>query len=230
MYEYRADFYNYLASFAIRSAARVVPILSGMLPIRSVVDFGCGHGAWLSAWQSAAVSITGVDGSYVDRRRLLIDPAHFHAADLAEPLSASRARQFVDTLTAHGSCVLFSAAVPGQGGEHHVNEQPLDYWRAMFRQKGFAAVDCLRPLIVGDAEIEPWYRYNIILYVAEDHLAALPETLRSRRVADADELDDYRPLPYRLRQALMRRLPVGAVSQLPRLRASLAVRNAGVRG
>jgi len=247
MYEYRADFYNYLASFAIRSAARVVPILSGMLPIRSVVDFGCGHGAWLSAWQSAAVSITGVDGSYVDRRRLLIDPAHFHAADLAEPidlgrrfdlvqslevaehLSASRARRFVDTLTAHGSCVLFSAAVPGQGGEHHVNEQPLDYWRAMFRQKGFAAVDCLRPLIVGDAEIEPWYRYNIILYVAEDHLAALPETLRSRRVADADELDDYRPLPYRLRQALMRRLPVGAVSQLSRLRASLAVRNAGVR-
>ena len=248
MYEYRADFYNYLASFAIRSAARVVPILSGMLPIRSVVDFGCGHGAWLSAWQSAAVSITGVDGSYVDRRRLLIDPARFHAADLAEPidlgrrfdlvqslevaehLPAAKARQFVDTLTAHGSCVLFSAAVPGQGGEHHVNEQPLDYWRAMFRQKGFAAVDCLRPLIVGDAEIEPWYRYNIILYVAEDHLAALPETLRSRRVADADELDDYRPLPYRLRQALMRRLPVGAVSQLSRLRASLAARNAGVRG
>jgi SAM-dependent methyltransferase len=248
MYEYRADFYNYLASFAIRSAARVVPILSGMLPIRSVADFGCGHGAWLSAWQSAGVSITGVDGSYVDRRRLLIDPAHFHAADLAEPidlgrrfdlvqslevaehLSASKAQQFVDTLTAHGSCVLFSAAVPGQGGEHHVNEQPLDYWRAMFRQNGFAAIDCLRPLIVGDAEIEPWYRYNIILYVAEDHLAALPETLRLRRVADADELDDYRPLPYRLRQALMRRLPVGAVSQLSRLRASLAARNAGVRG
>ena len=248
MYEYRADFYQYLASFAIRSAQRVVPQLAGMLPIRSVADFGCGHGAWLSVWQGAGVSITGVDGSYVDRRRLLIDPAYFHAADLAEPidlgrrfdlvqslevaehLPASRAQQFVDTLTAHGSCVLFSAAVPGQGGEHHVNEQPLDYWRAMFRQRGFVAIDCLRPLIFGDAEIEPWYRYNIVLYVAEDHLAHLPEMLRSRRVADEDELDDYRPLPYRLRHALMRRLPIGAVSRLSRLRAALAARNAGVRG
>jgi len=246
MYEYRADFYNYLASFAINSAERVVPRLAGMFPIRSVVDFGCGHGAWLSVWQNAGVSITGVDGSYVDRRHLRIDPGYFHAADLAEPidlgrrfdlvqslevaehLPAAKAQQFVDTLTAHGSCVLFSAAVPGQGGEHHVNEQPLDYWRAMFRQKGFVAVDCLRPLIVGDAEIEPWYRYNIVPYVAEDHLAALPEMLRSRRVADADRLDDYRPLPYRLRHALMRRLPVGAVSQLSRLRASLA--NTRVRG
>src|SRR5712691_10089337 len=237
VYEYTADFYRYLASFAIRSAQRIVPQLAGVLRVRSVVDFGCGQGAWLSVWQSAGATITGVDGSYVDQRRLLIDAANFQAADLAEPiglgrrfdlvqslevaehLPASRARQFVDTLTAHGTCVLFSAAVPGQGGEHHVNEQPLDYWREIFRQKGFVAVDCLRPLIVGDAEIEPWYRYNIVLYVAEDHLAALPEMLRSRRVADADRLDDYRPLPYRLRHALMRRLPVGAVSQLSRLRA-----------
>ena len=65
---------------------------------------------------------------------------------------------------------------------------------------------------------------------AEDHLAHLTEMLRSRRVADADELDDYRPLPYRLRHALMRRLPVGAVSRLSRLRAALAARSAGVRG
>jgi SAM-dependent methyltransferase len=248
VYEYPADFYRYLASFAIRSARRVVPQLTGVLPVRSVVDFGCGQGAWLSVWKSAGVTITGVDGSYVDRRHLLIDPADFHAADLAEPiglgrrfdlvqslevaehLPASRARQFVDTLTAHGSCVLFSAAVPGQGGEHHVNEQPLGYWRAIFRQKGFVAIDYLRPLIFDDAEIEPWYRYNIILYVAEARLADLPEALRSRLVADVDELDDYRPLPYRLRQALVRRLPVGAVSRLSRLRASLAARNAGDRG
>jgi SAM-dependent methyltransferase len=242
MYEYDADFYRYLASFVVRSARGVVPRLASVLPIRSVVDFGCGQGAWLSVWQSAGVSITGVDGSYVDRRRLLIDPTYFRAADLAEPidlgrrfdlvqslevaehLPASRARQFVDTLTAHGSCVLFSAAVPGQGGEHHVNEQPLGYWRDIFRQKGFVAIDYLRPLIFKDAEIEPWYRYNTVLYVAEDHVAALPEMLRSRLVSDADELDEYRPLPYRLRQALMGRLPVGAVTRLYRLRTSLVAR------
>jgi SAM-dependent methyltransferase len=247
MYQYQADFYRYLASFAVRSAERIVPRLAGVLPVRSVVDFGCGHGAWLSVWHAAGATITGVDGSYVERRDLLIDPAFFHAADLAEPidlgrrfdlvqslevaehLPAPRARQFVDTLTSHGSCVLFSAAPPGQGGEHHVNEQPPDYWRALFREKGFVAIDYLRPLLREDAAVEPWYRFNIVLYVAEDHLAALPEAVRSRRVADGDRLHDYRTLPHRVRHAVLRHLPVGAVSRLSRLRASLAPRRAGLR-
>src|SRR5712691_1273395 len=247
MYQYQGDFYRYLASFAVSSAERVMPLLTGVLPIGSVVDFGCGQGAWLSVWQGSGAEIAGVDGAYVERSQLLIDQAFFHAADLAEPidlgrrfdlvqslevaehLPASKARQFIETLTAHGSCVLFSAAPPGQGGEHHVNEQPPDYWRALFRERGFAAVDYLRPLIGKDAEIEPWYRFNTILYVAEDHLAALPEAVRARVVPDAESLGDYRTLPYRLRHAVLRHLPVGAVSRLSRLRASLAARKAEFR-
>ena len=247
MYEYPADFYLYLASFALRSARRIVPQVVGVLPVRSVADFGCGQGAWLSVWQDAGISVAGVDGPYVDRGRLLIDPAHFHAADLAAPidlgrrfdlvqsvevaehLPAAKAPLFVETLTAHGPCVLFSAAVPGQGGENHVNEQPLGYWRALFRAKGFVAVDWLRPLMRDDAKIEPWYRYNIILYLAEDHLPALPEVVRSRVVADTQELADYRPLSYRLRNAVLRQLPVGTVSRLSRLRSALAARKAGLK-
>jgi hypothetical protein len=247
MYRYQPDFYRYLASFAVRSAQRVVPHLASVLPIKSVVDFGCGQGAWLSVWHAAGAAITGVDGSSVERRDLLIDPAFFHAADLAEPidlgrrfdlvqslevaehLPAAKARPFVDTLTAHGSCILFSAAPPGQGGEHHVNEQSPDYWRAIFREHGFAAVDYLRPLIRDDVEIEPWYRFNTILYVAEDHLATLPEALRTRVVPDAVPLDDYRTLPHRLRHAVLRHMPISAVSRLSRLRASLAARRADLR-
>jgi len=41
--------------------------------------------------------------------------------------------------------VAASAAVLGQGGEHHLNEQPHDYWRDMFLQRGFALIDGLRP-------------------------------------------------------------------------------------
>ena len=100
-----------------------------------------------------------VDGPYVDRRRLLIDPGDFHAADLAAPiglgrrfdlvqslevaehLPAAKAEQFVDMLTTHGHCVMFSAAVPGQGAENHVNEQPAEYWRAIFGERGYGAVD-----------------------------------------------------------------------------------------
>lgn len=134
MYEYGADFYRYLASFAMRSARAVVPQLSAVIPIRSVVDFGCGQGAWLSIWKRAGASIVGIDGPYVDRDKLLIDEAAFQAADLSAPidlgrcfdlvqslevaehLPAAKAEQFIATLTKHGPRVLFSAAVPGQGG------------------------------------------------------------------------------------------------------------------
>jgi SAM-dependent methyltransferase len=220
----------------------VVNKLSDILPIRSVADFGCGQGAWLSAWQSVGASVIGIDGPYVDRDRLLIDAAAFRPGDLAEAidlgarfdlvqslevaehLPAAKAEQFIATLTAHGSCVLFSAAVPGQGGENHVNEQPLDSWRDIFRRRGYVALDYLRPLLVNDAAVEPAYRYNIMLYVDEGRFASLPEPLRACRVPDGEALKDFRPLRVRLRNSLVRCLPPEAVNHLARLKASLAAK------
>jgi SAM-dependent methyltransferase len=245
VYEYRTDFYRFLASFAVRSAQRIVPKLTAAVRIRNVVDFGCGQGAWLSVWTATGASVTGVDGPYVDRRHLLIGTDDFHAADLAAPidlvrqfdlvqslevaehLPATKAGQFVDTLTAHGPCVLFSAAVPGQGGENHINEQPLDYWRAFFRERQYAAVDYLRPLICDDPEIAPWYRCNIMLYVKDDAIASLPDPIRSCRVPDTQPFENYWPLSYRLRHALVRRLSRGVVDRISRTKGVLAARRAG---
>jgi SAM-dependent methyltransferase len=244
MYEYGADFYRYLSSFAARSARVVVPRLTAALPVHSVADFGCGQGAWLSVWRSAGASIVGVDGPYVDPSQLLIDAAAFHAADLAQPidlgrrfdlvqslevaehLPATKAEQFVETLTVHGPLVLFSAAIPGQGGENHINEQPLGYWRAIFRRRGYVPIDFLRPQLVNDADVEQTYRYNMMLYVNETSLASLPETVRACRVGEGQAFDDYRPFSYRLRNVLVRSLPLEAVNRLARLKASLAARAA----
>jgi SAM-dependent methyltransferase len=248
-YEYGPGFYRANASIAVRSAERIVPKLITAFPVRNVVDFGCGRGAWLSVWAKAGAAVTGVDGPFVDRRQLLIDPASFRDADLAGPvdlgvqsdlvqslefaehLPATSAEEFVETLVAHGSKVLFSAAIPGQGGEHHINEQPLEYWRVIFRKRGYAAIDFLRPLILNDAAVERWYRYNIMLYVRDDMIAALPERLRSCRVEDGQGLLDYRPRPYRLQNALVRRLPAGTVDRISRIKWRLATtRSIGVRG
>ena len=76
-----------------------------------------------------------------------------------------------------GRFILFSAAVPGQGGEHHVNEQPYDYWRKRFAEAGFTAYDFVRPRIAADNGISFWYRYNIILFV-RDELAGESEPCR----------------------------------------------------
>ena len=244
LHEYNADFYGFLTSFAVRSAEQIIPLLTAELTIGGVADFGCGQGAWLSVWRKAGAAVVGVDGPYVDRGHLMIEQGEFRAADLGSPidlgrrfdlvqslevaehLSADRAAAFIDTLTAHGRLVLFSAAVPGQGGEHHVNEQPLEYWRAKFRDRGYLAVDCIRPQAAGNEAIQNWYRNNILLYVAESRLAALPEPLRVYRVPDGHKLREYWPLPDRVQQALLRQLPRGVVDHLSRFKARLHARKA----
>ena len=224
MYEYGADFYRYLSSFAARSARVVVPRLTAVLPVHSVVDFGCGQGAWLSVWRSAGASIVGVDGPYVDPSRLLIDAAAFHAADLTKPiglgrrfdlvqslevaehLPATKAEQFIETLTAHGALVLFSAAIPGQGGENHINERPLSFWQDIFRTMGFAAYDIVRPAFRADSSVEPWYRFNTVLYANERVRASLPAAVAHARV-EPGRLNEIGDIGWQARKSILRLLP-----------------------
>jgi SAM-dependent methyltransferase len=248
MYEYEDHFYRFLASFAVRSAEQIVPLLRALLPINSVVDFGCGHGAWLSVWRKVGASVMGVDGPYVNQQHLMIDADQFRAADLSQPINlgrrfdlvqslevaehlpSSRACDFIGTLTAHGPLVMFSAAVPGQGGEHHINEQPLEYWREKFRERGYSAIDCVRPEVVQNPRIQHWYRYNTVLYAEKGQLEKMSDRVRAFRVAENQSLRDFWPLPARIRHAVIRQLPSGAVDYLSRRKAQLEARKAKSAG
>ena len=242
MYEYGAAFYSFLDSFALRSAQQIVPIITGTLNVASVADFGCGQGAWLQAWAGTGACITGIDGPYVDHRRLLVPASAFVAADLAAPLDlGSRfdlvqslevaehlpggcAGTFIDTLARHGDAILFSAAVPGQGGEHHVNERPLEYWRGLFAARGYHAIDLVRPAVRGDAAVQRWYRCNIVLYANSAGLARLGGAARAAMVPDGQALASYWPLKDRIRQSLVRTLPVAAVDRLSALNSAMIAR------
>jgi len=229
MHEYGDDFYAFLSSFAVRSAQKIVPLVLKATGARSVADFGCGQGAWLSVWEKAGLEVTGLDGPYVNQSKLLVDPANFRPTDLATPINlgrrfdivqsletaehlpASRAAGFVADLTSHADFVLFSAAVPGQGGEHHINEQGLEYWRRLFDARGFAPVDLVRPALRGDEGVQLWYRCNTVLYVRRERLDQLP--------AAGQTLAEYWPLASRIRQSFIRLLPVPAVDFLARVNA-----------
>lgn len=233
MYEYDAEFLDYTRSIATRSANVIVPILMDALQPSSVADFGCGRGPWLQVWKNAGVaSVLGIDGEYVDRSDLAIDPTEFTARDLgatidlarhfdlveslevAEHLPESRARGFVADLCRHGDMVLFSAAPPGQGGEHHINEQPYAYWRGFFTELGYEAFDFIRPQIEGRREVAPWYRYNTLLYVNRDHVESLPEAVRATWLSQASPIRDVSPLLYKLRKSIVRQLPYWATQAL----------------
>lgn len=244
MYEYGAAFYSFLDSFAVRSAQRIVPLVAGALPVASVADFGCGQGAWLHVWESAGAGILGIDGPYVDRTRLLIPTEAFLPADLtasldlgrrfdlvqslevAEHLPRASAGPFIGTLTSHADAVLFSAAVPGQGGEHHVNEQPLEFWRGLFGARGYRAVDLVRPAVRGDVGVQRWYRCNTVLYVNDAGAARLSPEARRALVPDAQPLCHYWPAADRIRQSLVRILPLPVVDRLAAFNAALAARRA----
>jgi SAM-dependent methyltransferase len=233
VYEYDAQFLSYGRSMATRSAQVVVSILMDALQPKSVLDLGCGRGAWLGVWKAAGASqVLGVDGDYVDRNDLAIDLSEFSAQDLgstidldrrfdlveslevAEHLPESRARGFVADLCRHSDTVLFGAAPPGQGGEHHINEQPYSYWRTFFSELGYDAFDFVRPQITERREVAPWYRYNTLLYVKREHVDSLPESVRQTRLSHDSPIRDVSPLLYKLRKNVVRRLPYWATQAL----------------
>ena len=192
-FEYDAEFYQKTMLEVRRSAGVIVPMVVELVKPNSVLDVGCGIGTWLAAFQAAGVDdVVGLDGEYVPGEMLEIPKDRFFAVDLNEPIQMDRrfdlvvslevaehlheiaAAGFVRSLTRLGPVVLFSAAIPFQGGEHHVNEQWLDYWSAMFARCGFVIVDCLRTRLWNDESICWWYAQNMVLFVEEGMLPQLP--------------------------------------------------------
>ncbi len=242
VHEYGSTFYSFLDSFAARSAGRIVPLVAAALPITSIADFGCGQGAWLQAWQGTGAEILGLDGPYVDRSRLLIPESAFLPSDLAAPIDLNRrfdlvqslevaehlppacSDAFVGALTRHANAILFSAAVPGQGGEHHVNEQPLAFWRGLFAARGYHAADLVRPAVKGDAQVQRWYGCNMILYVNDAGAARLSRSARDAIIPEAQPLATYWTPAERLRQSFVRILPVSVVDRLSSVKATFAAR------
>jgi SAM-dependent methyltransferase len=241
-YEYDGKFFAYVDRGAIRSARVVVPTVIDALGCRSVLDVGCGTGAWLSVYRDCGISdVTGVDGDYVDRARLMISGERFHAIDVsrafnlnktfdlvqslevAEHLPPETSRVFVANLVRHGAVVLFSAAVPGQGGENHVNERPYEFWRGLFAEYGYAPYDFLRPQLRDHHEVEAWYRYNSMLYVREDRAASLSVEVTRTRIASGSPIQNSAPMSFRMRTMLLRMCPVAVVTKLAALRHRLVL-------
>lgn len=208
---YSHDFFEGHQGPSSASAEAVVPLVMDWVAPASVVDVGCGRGAWLAAFVRHGVTdILGIDGDYVDRASLSIPPDAFRAADLTRPLNvgrafdlavslevaehlpASSAEVFIATLAELAPVVLFSAASPYQGGTHHVNERWPAYWAERFGRHGYRALDILRPRIWGRPEVASWYQQNAVVYARPEALAAHPK-LSAARVYDGPPIGCLHP-------------------------------------
>ena len=188
---YPADFYADRRAHTAHAAARLLAVLPPDLPRASVADIGCGTGTWLAtALDTGSTSAVGIEGNWVtpdmlDDKRIDFRPHDLEtrftgprvdlalSLEVAEHLSPGRAPTFVADLVALAPAILFSAAIPGQGGVGHLNEQWPSYWAALFAAQGYAAIDSVRPAIWTDEAIPAWYRQNAILFVDRPTLALL---------------------------------------------------------
>lgn len=190
---YGPEFFEGQSEGSLLSAKVVVPLVCELLHPRSVVDVGCGRGTWLAVFREYGVAkVLGLDGDYVGRTSLLVPPECFRATDLRKPftlddefdvavclevaehLPIRSAQGLVESLVGLAPAVLFSAAVPLQGGTNHVNEQWPKYWATLFAGFRYRRVDAIRPTIWKDRRVKWWYRQNTFLFVNETHVGSYP--------------------------------------------------------
>ena len=174
--------------------------------IQSAVDFGCGVGTWLAGLQNLGVSeIKGFDGAWVNQELLVIPKDCFEKIDfdkgvkldkkydlavsieVAEHLLEKSAKGFIKSITDASDIILFSAAIPYQGGDNHVNEQWPEYWNRLFNENGFIAVDCLRKRLWNKMEVFDFHRQNIMIYVKKNRLSDI-------KAPEGDFCIDYAPM------------------------------------
>jgi SAM-dependent methyltransferase len=190
MREYDKGFYTTLAHTARRSAQYIAPIVLAYIKPKSIVDVGCGTGTWLSVFaENGITDFLGIDGDFVPQDALEIPADRYVSFDLtraynstrrfdlvvslevAEHLPTQCADSFVAALVRLGPAVLFSAAIPGQGGTHHVNEQWQDYWANLFLRHDYVPIDLVRRTIWENEEVAWWYAQNTLLYFSSSYVA-----------------------------------------------------------
>ena len=245
--KYNKTFFDHVDMGAVSSAEIFARLLMPQLKPNSLLDVGCGRGGWLRSWKEAGCeNVLGIDGDYVDPERLYVHRHEFEIADLnksfdvgrrfdlvqslevGEHLDPDASQTFVDSIVRHGDVILFSAAVPGQGGTQHINERPLEFWRMLFWGRGYLPYDYLRRQLKRDVRIEPWYRYNSLLYANPAGRSRLSRPILETALPDGQPIPDVSTPYWQLRRRVLRLVPRAPIEGLVSLKHFLRLRLRGI--
>ena len=177
------DLYALIRPGSQRSAGVVVPLVQDIVDARSVVDVGGGEGWWAHEFALLGARAVCIDDGAASEPAPGVEHVHHDLSngvpeslgrfDLALSLEVAEhvEPQFADGLVA-GLCdlapsILFSAAIPGQGGHGHHNEQWPDYWAERFRTHGYSCSGALRWMLWDNDLVEYWYRQNMLFVTRE---------------------------------------------------------------
>jgi SAM-dependent methyltransferase len=190
---YDNNFYEHQSNGSYVSAKEILPVLFDVYKPESIVDFGSGVGTFLIAAREYGIeNILGVEGSWVRGKHRDDIPYIYHdlnnsltleerfdlaiSLEVGEHLEPGSSENFVNSICRCSDVVLFSAALPGQGGKNHINEQPVEFWQSLFNKNDYVMKDFVRKKIWTNKKIRPWYKQNSYIYVkCGSHLEGLFE-------------------------------------------------------
>lgn len=243
MKKYNSRFYNSVSQRGATAAQIVANTISKSIKPMSIIDIGSGEGIWLntmakkfpSVKKLTAIDLQNHDTSYLQELQNLNAAFEFKAQnfeistqlpgssyDLAiclevlEHLNKHSAEKLAIEISDKCSLLIFSAAMKGQGGTHHINEQPLEYWVNLFTSLGYVPLDVLRPALTKNADVANYYKYNMLIFWHPEN------TIKNKTALDLENLltanlpfiKDIRPLYVKARYAIVKFLPAWAVTNL----------------
>jgi len=210
---YNENFYSHNIEKMSKSAAIVLGLLYEYYKPQTVIDIGCGQGAWLVAAEYlGAKTLYGIDGEWVRKEELLSKNINFKAVnfdeampklkerydlcislEVAEHISEVNAKNFINLLCETSDTVLFSAAIKYQGGTNHVNEQWQSYWIDLFKSNGYECFDLFRKTLWNNNSVAYWYRQNTLFFSKSNNSFL---DLKSLRSMERPVLDIVHPIIY----------------------------------
>lgn len=190
------------------SAKKIIPFVADIIQPQSVIDIGCGVGYWLKVWKEEynLTDLVGIDGPYVSPAQLKVPVEMIRFQDLKQPIKMDRrfdlamslevaehlpsslSADFIKSLTDLSDIILFSAAIVGQEGTFHINEQPPEYWAKIFATFGYVPVDYIREKVWNDPDVEWWYQQNVLIYVKQERLRDFPLLKEAQNRTHANNL------------------------------------------
>jgi SAM-dependent methyltransferase len=155
---------------------------------KSIIEIGCGNGDLSKLLSREGIAVTAIDGYSapnfskdnlitfykVDLNEAFAVKAFFTSLDrkfdvaicmeVAEHLKPEVSEQLIESLTSVSDVIIFSAAVPEQGGDGHINCRNRLFWHNLFEQNKFFLRDTIRSKIRQNPRVGRWYALNTLDY------------------------------------------------------------------